>query len=840
MNALEKLCATLQQPVPALPLRIEHFEQWKPLVESRALNNEGELAQQLAGWMLDLTNKAIVEDRDVALALSAWTLAGVCMFADQPQPALERYLQAEAIFAAHGDLRKVAYLSVGLVSTLDQLGRYDEAIARGLRAIRALQDSADEVDQRRLASLYNNMGIACEHIGRYAEAVDFYGRKVAWWQARAYGTDAATAATEAARAQVNLGSAQKYLGLYVEAHRTFSAARLAFTQYIEEGSAKIDLARVDMHLAWLEVIRRNRPAIIAAALAQARASRAAIDPDGTSTDLAVLDLVEAEWLIRSAPPAMQQIQLDSSMRAKLVQLQQRLVQSGLAYEGSQATLLLAELDLQQGQYTAAAVGFAALGQAALQRGDVEITHLAGVGHARALHGLNDVGGALHVLNTTLTHAENIRKRLSDDVARVGYLEDKLPAYQALAALYLEQGDDISALRTVERARAKTLADLLSSQSEVQNNVHDDNPMALDFEGLCRGIPPDTLVVSYAVIHQQAWAFLADQQGLCCPPVCLGATLSLRTLQDGLDRVTAIARRPLEQIEAELDRHILTAQRALTAWHTAFVAPLRPWLERYRQLLVVPDGLLNLLPFRCLYDQQTSQYLVQSHEVVVLPSLLAWQQAAPVSSRNQTDFSRLAVGFSAGGRLAHAEAEARQVSLHFEPTTLLLGDDATQMAFAQAAPAAKLIHIASHAVYRPDAAQFSYIELADGRLEAKDILKLKLYAEGVVLSACDTATGRMTGNEVMGLVRAFLLAGAGAVVATHWRVDDQATTHLMTECARQLSQQKSLAQSLTAAQRAFIQISDEASDTAANALANKRLMYAHPFYWGAPAFIGRMS
>ena len=63
-----------------------------------------------------------------------------------------------------------------------------------------------------------------------------------------------------------------------------------------------------------------------------------------------------------------------------------------------------------------------------------------------------------------------------------------------------------------------------------------------------------------------------------------------------------------------------------------------------------------------------------------------------------------------------------------------------------------MHIATHGLYRADTPAFSYLELADGRLEAFDIARLELNAAAVVLSACETGVGRLTGNELMGLAR----------------------------------------------------------------------------------------
>jgi len=135
--------------------------------------------------------------------------------------------------------------------------------------------------------------------------------------------------------------------------------------------------------------------------------------------------------------------------------------------------------------------------------------------------------------------------------------------------------------------------------------------------------------------------------------------------------------------------------------------------------------------------------------------------------------------SSGGALPGALAEARAVGAMFGAATLL-EDDLTLAAFKQRARDADLIHLAAHGVSRLDAPLFSYLRLADGRQTALDCFDLELDCRLVTLSACESGRGFISaGDEQIGLARAFLYAGARAVVHSLWRIDDR-TTQIMME------------------------------------------------------------
>ncbi|MBZ0266766.1 CHAT domain-containing protein, partial [bacterium] len=108
-----------------------------------------------------------------------------------------------------------------------------------------------------------------------------------------------------------------------------------------------------------------------------------------------------------------------------------------------------------------------------------------------------------------------------------------------------------------------------------------------------------------------------------------------------------------------------------------------------------------------------------------------------------------------------------------------GARATRDAFRREAPDADVIHLATHGLFRPDDSTFSSVLLSDGWMSVHDIYGLRLKASLVCLSACQTGRSWIgAGDEIMGLTRGFLHAGAGALLVSLWSVDDAATADLM--------------------------------------------------------------
>jgi CHAT domain-containing protein len=152
-------------------------------------------------------------------------------------------------------------------------------------------------------------------------------------------------------------------------------------------------------------------------------------------------------------------------------------------------------------------------------------------------------------------------------------------------------------------------------------------------------------------------------------------------------------------------------------------------------------------------------------------------------------------------LPGAETEANAIAQLFN-TKAILGKNATKAAFKELIPQAKIIHLATHGLlddYKkfgiPGAVALAPSGDDDGLLTSGEILDLKLNAELVVLSACDTGRGRIAGDGVIGLSRSLITAGTPSVLVSLWSVPDSPTASLMTEFYRQIQQKPDKAQAL---------------------------------------------
>jgi len=238
-----------------------------------------------------------------------------------------------------------------------------------------------------------------------------------------------------------------------------------------------------------------------------------------------------------------------------------------------------------------------------------------------------------------------------------------------------------------------------------------------------------------------------------------------------------------------------------------------------KLIVVPDGKLNLLPFDALRDSK-GRYFLESHVVTYAPSATVLYLLREPRSLNRGPRDFLGVGGvvyssptgSTGGGDGSMAPKASIVADFFGldavafpdlpgstqevvgaagiikgSNQLLLDRNATEAAF-KALPLAdfRIIHLAVHGVANaefPDRAALvlgsSPASGEDGLLQVREIRDLPLRTELVTLSACDTGSGKLLGQEgIASLERAFLLAGSKAVIASLWPADDTFTIALM--------------------------------------------------------------
>lgn len=261
-----------------------------------------------------------------------------------------------------------------------------------------------------------------------------------------------------------------------------------------------------------------------------------------------------------------------------------------------------------------------------------------------------------------------------------------------------------------------------------------------------------------------------------------------------------------------------------------------------QLIIVRDGQLHLLPFDALLDSD-GKYIVEGRRVIYSPSATTLFLQRTIRQRREQVAGVLAVGdvpydrsglkqqaitrghtFNELLNLPSSKGEALIATAAFpNPSSiLLLGDNATETAAKKAADRT-IVHLAVHAIAneaRPERSALVLLSDAahdeDGFLQASEVVQLRLSADLVVLSACDTAVGPVGGQEgISTLSRAFLLAGAKTVVSTLWSIDDNTTLVLMKEFYAQLRNGNDPVAALTTAKRQMLK-----------ALGSEAL----PYYW----------
>lgn len=210
---------------------------------------------------------------------------------------------------------------------------------------------------------------------------------------------------------------------------------------------------------------------------------------------------------------------------------------------------------------------------------------------------------------------------------------------------------------------------------------------------------------------------------------------------------------------------------------ALVEPLGVCSRPEDLLVLCPTGPLHRLPLHAL--QVKGQFLIERNPIIYTPSSAVWrycmlQERAELSSKQTAVF----FGDPRGDRPVAARIVEQLASL-FSATTLLR-TAVTKTSFSKISKDKNVVHFQGHAVHKTHHPLESYLELADGPLSARDIFEgITLKADLVSLAACETATAAIEpGDEPLGLVPAFLYAGASTVLATLWKVNEESAAQCM--------------------------------------------------------------
>jgi len=468
--------------------------------------------------------------------------------------------------------------------------------------------------------------------------------------------------------------------------------------------------------------------------------------------------------------------------------------------------------------------------------------------------------------------EKMRAGLKIERIRSGFLDDKYALYGDMIHLLLARGEVGEAFAYAERSRSRGFLDLLSNRridiggplarelldevrrckdrfarleedlrriegdgkagalddlakarrayEEALSRMRSHDPGLVDFvrveparpDELRAMLPAGVALLSYYVTEKDTLVWLLRADRLVAKRIDVGKArlagmvAGLRRLMEGFS--------PVDEELAEL--------------YDLLVRPLEGELKGVNVVGVLPHDSLHYLPFAALKTDGKSYWadrvrIFESPSASVLKLVLRREQNRMGPAGSLVAFGDPALQDRAAD-LPFAAKEARAVAIEQPGGRAYVGPAATEAEVRSTAPASEIVHLACHASYDPANPLASALLLApgqglDGRLTAREVLSMTLSARLVTLSACRTALGKISGgDEIVGLARAFLAAGADGVLASLWRVSDVASAVLMKRFYRNLRTQPML-------------------DALYHAQQVVRRYFPHPAYWAGFVLTG---
>jgi len=469
--------------------------------------------------------------------------------------------------------------------------------------------------------------------------------------------------------------------------------------------------------------------------------------------------------------------------------------------------------------------------------------------------------AMGFWSSAIAVIEKQRSTLNTEASKIGFAGDKQALYGSMVAALVANARVEEAFDYVERSKSRALVDMLASKkdfavpdpeqtrlilaqldaAEFETHLLDSratadagpvgsrnlqlarqalNASAPELSSLVTvgSVPPtelkslvgaDETLIEYYYQGKDLYAFILDRERL----------LALRLDASELAAQVQSIRKTLEEPNSAAWQDV--ARRL----YKQLWQPLEGQVAT-KNIVVVAHGPLHYLPFSALQDS-AGKFLIDRYGLRFLPSASVLKYLRPVMQNNGAPL--LALGnpdlHNPALDLAFAEGEAKLVGAMNPKSRVLLRKEASESNFKKAGGIFARIHFATHGKFQADDPLSSGLYLAkdtanDGVLTVGELYSMKLDADLVTLSACETGLGKVaSGDDVVGLTRGFLYAGSRSIVASLWSVDDQATAALMQAFYGNLA---------TMNKREALR----------QAQLRARLAFPHPFYWAAFQLTGR--
>lgn len=450
--------------------------------------------------------------------------------------------------------------------------------------------------------------------------------------------------------------------------------------------------------------------------------------------------------------------------------------------------------------------------------------------------LNNIGNAYIEIgqyanaSATLLEAidvyESMRLSNLSDANKISIFDTYSRSYPLLQQAFIADKKPLKALEIAERSKARAFIELLASKlSENTNSQSIIKPSKIeDIRKVAK--EQNATIVQYSIIISEIYIWVIKPTGEITfrkadlKPLWEKENTTLAELVSNSRTQIGVRSRAAGGLISSYNPK--KANNRFKQLHSLLIKPIENLLPKNpdERVIFVPQGSLFLVPFPALQDAE-GKYLIEKHTILTAPSIqvldLTRKQRNRVSQIHQKSAKQdiLIVGNPTmpsvspeiGAppkqlpKLPGAENEAKAIAKLFN-TKPLIGKDATETIVRQRFSEAKIIHLATHGLLDdfkdgsvPGAIALAPSAKDNGLLTANEIFDLQINADLVVLSACDTGQGKLTGDGVIGLSRSLISAGAPSVVVTLWTIPDNPTAMLMTEFYRQLQQNPDKARAL---------------------------------------------
>ena len=471
--------------------------------------------------------------------------------------------------------------------------------------------------------------------------------------------------------------------------------------------------------------------------------------------------------------------------------------------------------------------------------------------------LNNLGNTLFTINqfpeaeaklrASITIHETMRYKLVENDHKVSIFETQVSAYRLLQKVLVAQTKFDEALKISERGRTRAFVELLQQTlltNDLPANDETDRLSITRIKQIAR--ERNSTIVEYSIInsdnlyiwviqpngnitHRAANLEPLTQQNQSLIQIILKARVSI-----GVDEIDNEGKEI--HVESQYRPDIEGGYPLLKILHQILIEPIADLLptEPNSPIIFIPHYEIFLVPFTAL-QSANNRYLIEDHTILTAPSIQVLEQTSEhhqnIKGLRQ---AALIVGDpTIAAKFQENPYKLRQLSRAKEAaeaiatilgTAAISGENATKAAILDQMLNTRIIHLSAHGLLDdfPGSGIPGTIILAssgdtdDGALNAAEILQLKLNSELVVLSACSTGRGKITGDGVNGLSRCFILAGVPSIIVSLWNMGADSAKLVMIEFYQNLqlgdNRDAALRHAMLSAKDEFSSPSDWASFT----------------------------